>query len=99
MKAYLCFIVLIITALCESTNAHNKRDPNFQKEVRGKIIECILSEESISQVLKEHVEKIKSSDKIIPFHFSTLKLTDKDREVIRFCKKETFKNVREQRQI
>ncbi len=99
MKAYLCFIVLITTALCASTKADKKADPNFRNEVRGKIIECILSEESISQVLKEHIEKIKSSDKIIPFHFSTLKLTDKDREVIRFCKKETFKNVREQRQI
>ena len=98
MKAYLCFIVLITTALCASTKANKKADPNFKNEVRGKIIECISSAEGISQVLKEHIEKIKSSDERIPLHFSKVELNDKDREVVRTCKIETFKELRKKRQ-
>ncbi len=97
MKAFLCFIVLFVCAFCASKKSE-KMEPNFRNEVRTKIIECISSTEGISQTLKNHLEKVKASDERIPLHFSKVELEDKDREIIKNCKREVFKDRRKKAQ-
>ena len=94
MKAYICFILLFACALCASKKTDKHLDPNFRNEIRAKMIECISATEGISETLKEHLEKVKTSDERIPLHFSKLELGDSDREKIRACKRQIFKDRR-----
>ena len=94
MKSYLCFIALIASVLCSSRKTSKDLDPNAKHEVRAKIIECIDKAEGISQVLKNHLEKVKKSDERIPLHFSKVELNDNDREIIKNCKRQVFKERR-----
>ena len=94
MKAYLCFILLFACALCASKRTDKHLDPNFRNEIRTKMIDCISATDGISETLKEHLEKVKSSDERIPLHFSKLELGDNDREIIRNCKRQVFKDRR-----
>ena len=94
MKGYLLFMILIATALCASKKTDKKLDPNFRNEIRTKMIDCISGTEGISQTLKDHLEKVKASDERIPLHFSKLELEEKDREIIKNCKREVFKERR-----
>ena len=98
MKVYLLFIILIATALCASKKTDKKLDPNFRNEIRAKMIECISTKEGISQVLKDHLEKVKASDERIPLHFSKIELEENDREIIKNCKREVFKERRKKNQ-
>ena len=97
MKAFFCFIILFACAFCASKKSE-RMDPNFKNEVRAKIIDCISSTDGISQTLKEHLEKVKTSDERIPLHFSKVELEDKDREIIKNCKREVFKERRKKMQ-
>ena len=94
MKAYISFILLFACALCASKKTDKHLDPNFRNEIRAKMINCISAADGVSEVLKEHLEKIKSSDERIPLHFSKLELGDSDREIIRTCKRQVFKDRR-----
>ena len=94
MKAYICFILLFACALCASKKTDKHLDPNFRNEIRTKMINCISAADGVSEVLKEHLETIKSSDERIPLHFSKLELGDSDREIIRACKRQVFKDRR-----
>ena len=94
MKAYICFILLFACALCASKKTDKQLDPNFRNEIRANMINCISAADGVSEVLKEHLEKIKSSDERIPLHFSKLELGDSDREIIRTCKRQVFKDRR-----
>ena len=94
MKAYLCFILLFACALCASKKTDKHLDPNFRNEIRSKMIDCISGSEGISDTLKQHLETIKSSDERIPLHFSKLELGESDREIIRTCKRQVFKDRR-----
>ena len=94
MKAYICFVVLIACALCASKKSEKKLDPTVKNEIKEKMIECISQSTEISQILKDHLEKVKKADERIPLHFSKVDLEDKDREVIKACKRQVFKERR-----
>ena len=97
MKAYIWFILLFACALCASKKTDKTLNPNFRNEIRTSIIDCILANEGIAVNLKEHLEKVKSSDERIPLHFSKLELVEKDREIIKKCKSKVFKERRQKR--
>ena len=94
MKSSIFFIALIACVVCASKKTSKELDPNVKREVRAKIIECVSSNGEISQVLKNHLEEVKKSDVRIPLHFSKVELTEKDREIIKECKRSVFKEKR-----
>ena len=98
MKAYLCFIVLIACALCASKKSEKKLDPTVRNEIKEKMIECISKAEGISQVLQDHLKKVKEADQRIPLHFSKVELEEKDREIIKDCKRQVFKERRKKKE-
>ena len=94
MKRFLCLLALFAFTLCSSKKTTKEIDPNVRNEVRAKIIECISKTDGISEVLKKHLETLKTSDERIPLHFSKVELEASDREKIRNCKREVFKSRR-----
>ena len=96
MKKFICLLAVIGCILCASKKTNKQNNP-VRSEIRGKMIECI-SKEAISDTLKEHLEKVKNSDERIPLHFTKVELDEKDREIIKECKRAIFKERRKKKE-
>ena len=94
MKNILFFISLLIFISCSSRRSQTKPNIERKSEVRAKIIKCISAAEGISENLKNHINELKKSDERIPFNFNKINLEDKDKEIIRTCKREAFQERR-----
>ena len=97
MKVVHLFVFLITFISCQHTISHEglhvERFQNKEK-IQKEIFECILKE-NISSELKTKLEENKEKDLRDTIHSLINKLNDKDREIIRKCRREAFGNIKE----
>ena len=89
MKNFL-FIFFIISFAFAAPQVNK----SIKKEIRNKILNCIISTEGISDNLKKNINLIKESKSLNPIIFNKIKMEENDMEVVRACKRQVFQEVR-----
>ena len=89
MKNFL-FIFFIISFAFDTPQVNK----SIKKEIRNKILNCIISTEGISDNLKKNINLIKESKRLNPIIFNKIKMEENDMEVVRACKRQVFQEVR-----
>ena len=94
MKSFFIVLLLITFSICNPEVGKTKFNLRLKHEIRTKILDCIISNERISENLKKNIDLIKTSKKPIPLIFSKIKMEDDDMEIIRACKREVFQDIK-----
>ena len=96
MRNYFIIFLLIVFIACnpQSNLSNDKPKLKLKTKIRHKIIDCISTNERISDNLKNSIELIKKSKKPINLIFNKMIKDDNDREIIRSCKREVFQEIR-----
>ncbi len=89
---YVLFLFLIAYSLCSSRRQRPGQIADIYKGIKSKIYKCVSDSEKASAALKELATKNLNSGESQTLNFHSIELTKEDREVIRNCKKEAFKN-------
>ena len=59
--------------------------------VKQKIYECVSTSSEASETLKQYAKKQLEENSHLSFNFNSIELTQEDREVIRKCKRDSFR--------
>lgn len=94
MKNILVFSILIILIFFQNTEAKKDKKKDKLKEFRKEIFDCIEGDEKSSNFLKKKIKDYIDEDyeKILRVFIS--RLSNKDRNIIRKCRKNYFKKVK-----
>ena len=100
MKAYLLFITLLVFISCSSNRREGHPHNNEKRsEVRKMIIDCVSASNDISDALKNHIVELKKSEDQVLLNFNKVNLEQKDKDIIRECKKKVFRERRQRNNI
>ncbi len=95
MKNVLIFLVLIVLVVCPPPiGVYREIRETMRKEFQKEMIECLLGSE-INPELKKHIEENKEDDLRKVLRSSIPKINLNDREIIRQCREELSRYIRE----
>ena len=89
---YILFLFLIVYTLCTSRRQFPGQIADIYKGIKSKINKCITTSEKASSALKELATNNLNSEEAHSLNFHSIELTQDDREVIKECKREAFRN-------
>ena len=94
MKKIFIFSILIIFITCQIAEKKEKIKKKYLKQFRKEIFDCIIENEKSSNFLKKKIKDYMDEDyeKILRVFIS--RLSNKDRIIIRKCRKNYFKKVK-----
>ena len=94
MKKIFIFSILIIFITCQIAEKKEKIKKKYFKQFRKEIFDCIIENEKSSNFLKKKIKDYMDEDyeKILRVFIS--RLSNKDRNIIRKCRKNYFKKVK-----
>ena len=94
MKNILVFSIFIIFISCQIAEKKEKIKKKYLKQFRKEIFDCIIENEKSSNFLKKKIKDYMDEDyeKILRVFIS--RLSNKDRNIIRKCRKNYFRKVK-----
>ena len=94
MIYFLVLILLITYSVCDTETNKPKINSPFINQVRSMLLDCISNSEGISENLKKNIDLISKSKRTNPIIFNRIKKNENDMEIIRSCKREVFKSIK-----
>ena len=91
MKSFILVLSLLSITICDTTTDPKSVISDIYKGLKKKINKCIVNSNEVSAELKELATKNLNSGDSQFQSFLSLHLTEADRKVLRFCKKEAFR--------
>ena len=94
MKNFFLLLLLITYSICDTEKIKSKINQSIISQVRTKLFDCISKSEGISENLKKNIDLIYKSKRTNPINFNRIKKNENDMEIIRSCKREVFKSIK-----
>ena len=88
-------IILSLFILCLSNTkvAPPEKVADIFHGVKQKIYQCVSTSSEASETLKQYAKKQLQANSNLSFNFNSIELTQEDREVIRNCKRDSFRTT------
>ena len=90
MKSIIIFSLFILSLSNTKVTIPEKISDIFYG-VKQKIYECVSTSSEASETLKQYAKKQLEENSHLSFNFNSIELTQEDREVIRKCKRDSFR--------
>ena len=90
MKSIIIFSLFILSLSNTKVTIPEKISDIFYG-VKQKIYECVSTSSEASETLKQYAKKQLEANSNLSFNFNSIELTQEDREVIRKCKRDSFR--------